>query len=205
MLSRKEDSAGGVDWLCCLFFVAPMDLGLDLTLLLSSYFTSKGATMKTSIFLAVVFLFGAFLLPASCQAEEKPIQISLFHPVQLFDAATSISGIRFNLIYGVNQNLTGIDLGLVNKLQGDMRGYQSGTVNLVDDNFEGWQEGTVNIVGGRFFGLQSGFYNSAGDFTGVQFGVWNQVETLHGLQIGLLNFNKSGEPFGFLPIVNFSF
>ena len=41
--------------------------------------------------------------------------------------------------------------------------------------------------------------------SGLQYGFWNTIEDLYGLQIGLLNFNKSGDPIGFLPIVNFSF
>lgn len=205
MPSRKEASADCMVWLCCLFLVAPMDRGN-----ISHWYSHrtsqrKGTTMKAFVSLAVVCLFAAVLLPASCQAEEKPIQISFLHPLQIFDAATSISGIRLNLIYGVNQDLTGIDCGFVNKLRGNVSGYQSGVVNLVDGSFEGLQDGIVNVVRGRFVGLQSGFFNSAGDFNGVQCGIWNQVETLHGLQIGLLNFNKSGEPMGFFPIVNFAF
>ena len=54
-------------------------------------------------------------------------------------------------------------------------------------------------------GIQSGWVNCAGDMKGVQFGIWNDAGTLYGLQLGLLNFNKSGKPIGFLPIINFAF
>ncbi|MBT3346510.1 MAG: hypothetical protein HN404_26170, partial [Gemmatimonadetes bacterium] len=48
-------------------------------------------------------------------------------------------------------------------------------------------------------------YNEAGDFHGVQFGLWNTVQSLEGLQIGIINLIRSGQPRGFLPIVNWNF
>lgn len=143
-------------------------------------------------------------IPSMGTAEEKPVQIALFEPVQIFPASTSIKGVRISL-YGVNQDLTGLDWGLVNRLHGDMTGYQLGLVNLVGGDSHGWQKGFANITEGRATGLQSGFFNKAGQVHGVQLGIWNQAGTLEGLQIGLLNFNESGTPHGFLPIVNYSF
>ena len=144
-------------------------------------------------------------LPAVASADGKPIQLALYEPVQLVSADQSITGLRINLIYGINQNVTGIDLGLVNKVRGNMKGYQSGIVNLVDGDFSGLQDGWVNCVKGKSVGVQAGLYNYSEKFSELQFGVWNTTGDLHGLQIGLLNFNKSGKPMGFLPIVNFSF
>ena len=144
-------------------------------------------------------------LPSTGKAEEKPVQIGLFEPVQIFPASTSVKGVRISLNYGVNQDLTGFDWGLVNRLHGDMTGVQWGFVNLVDGDSYGWQDAFVNITGGRASGLQLGFFNKAGQVHGIQFGIWNQAGTLEGLQIGLLNFNESGNPHGFLPIVNYSF
>ena len=54
--------------------------------------------------------------------DTKPINLSLFDPVQIFDADTSIKGFRLNLIYGVNQDMTGLDIGLGNHAKGNMSG-----------------------------------------------------------------------------------
>ncbi len=42
-------------------------------------------------------------------SQHKPVQLSLFNPVQIVPESQSISGIRFNLIYGKNVNVTGFD------------------------------------------------------------------------------------------------
>ena len=60
----------------------------------------------------------------------KPIQVSIVHPVQLFNRETSIKGLRFNLIYGNNADLYGIDIGLVNRTSGITKGFQYGLVGL---------------------------------------------------------------------------
>ena len=78
------------------------------------------------------------------QSDIKPIQIAVWDPVQIFDSTTSIHGIRFNLLYGVNRDIYGIDFGLVQKLNGNMKGWQTGCVNLIEGNMEGFQQGFVN-------------------------------------------------------------
>lgn len=176
---------------------------------------------KILLALMVSFVFAMPMAAFAGQGETKLVQLSLFDPVQIFDRDTSVSAFRFNLLYGYNQDVTGLDLGLVNRAAGNVKSLEIGLVNLVGGDFSGvqwglfndvkgefvgWQDGTVNLVGGDFVGLQSGFYNSvAGKSSGLQLGVVNVAGSLYGLQIGLLNFNKAGEPFKFLPIVNFSF
>ena len=154
-------------------------------------------------------------------AKPKPVQLSLWSPAQIVPEDQSISGVRLSLIYGVNADVSGLDLGLVTKTtgnqvgaswafvhlnEGDFLGYQDGLVNRVRGDFLGWKSGFVNLTGGKFSGLQTGFVNQAGVLHGVQLGIWNSASSLDGaLQIGILNFNKSGKPHGFLPIVNWSF
>lgn len=157
---------------------------------------------------------------SAVKAEETFGQLSLFNPVQLFDEGYVVNGVRFNILYGVSEEVYGLDLGLVNKTYGDQKGIQWGLVNNVGGSFTGWQAAGVNIVEGDFLGwqsgwvnitqgaskgLQSGLYNTSGHHSGVQFGIFNRADFLDGLQIGLLNFNESHEPYGFLPLVNFSF
>ena len=75
----------------------------------------------------------------------------------------------------------------------------------MDSDFYGLQQGFVNIVKGTTKGLQTGLYNSAEDMEGIQIGIVNRTNNLNGLQIGIANLNMSGDPFKFLPFVNFSF
>lgn len=139
-------------------------------------------------------------------AQDKPIQISLFNPIQVFPENTSITGIRLNLIYGKNQNVSGLDWGLVNSTTGKQLGVQFGFVNLVDNGFLGLQDGFVNVTDGKFEGLQWGFVNyHKGKVSGVQLGFVNYAGSMYGLQIGLINIIKQGGAFPVFPIVNWSF
>ena len=65
--------------------------------------------------LALVLLVVASV-PSDGLAEEQPIQLSLFNPLQIRPEDTAIKYFRFNLIYGKNTSLVGLDLGLVNHL-----------------------------------------------------------------------------------------
>ncbi|MFC1528440.1 LA_2272 family surface repeat-containing protein [Candidatus Latescibacterota bacterium] len=171
--------------------------------------------------LLIAFVITCCPLVSSAQSDVKPIQISIWNPVQLFNSSTSIHGIRLILLYGVNQDIIGLDwVGVIHKVNGDMVGWQEGIINIVGGNVRGFQDGFVNYVKGEFWGLQTsivninksrtiglqaGFYNSTNDMNGVQFGAVNIAKTLYGLQIGIININKSGNLLKFLPIVNFSF
>jgi hypothetical protein len=138
--------------------------------------------------------------------QDRPVQLALFTPIQLFPESNSISGIRLSLIYGRNVNVTGVDLGLVNHTtKGTTTGVQWGLVGLSDADFMGWQDNGVNIVKGNFEGLQWGFVNYANHANGLQLGVVNYARSLKGLQIGLVNIIKQGGAFPVFPIVNWSF
>ena len=175
--------------------------------------------MKRIVCSIAVLMLVMALFSTTALAEIKPIQLSIWETVQLYDKSTSISGLRLS-IYGVNEDVKGIDFGLVTKVNGEFLGWQSGIVNLVEGNatgyqdgvfnrvrgdFLGWQTGWVNITESKFTGLQTGLVNMVGDMHGVQFSVVNVADTLYGLQIGIINLNNSGNPFKFLPLVNFSF
>jgi len=174
---------------------------------------------KAIYFTLTVSLVVYFFLSTTAYSDVKPIQLSLWENVQLYDSSTSIQGIRLS-VYGVNQEVCGIDCGLILNVKGDMKGRQAGIVNLVggdvtgsqrgfvnllEGDFFGWQTGGVNINKGQTVGLQAGLFNSTNDLRGLQFGFVNFTETLYGIQIGIVNINNSGTPFKFLPIVNFSF
>ncbi len=163
--------------------------------------------MKKIWYLHLVLVpFVIFCLHGKVMAENVwPFQLALITPAQIPSEETSIHGLRINIIYGSSANMIGFDFGLINKTRGDMKGFGFGLANIVDGNASAWQFGFINYVGGQNVGLQTGFYNHSEKMRGFQFGVINTTRSLHGLQIGALNFNWSGEPLTFLPIINFGF
>ena len=155
------------------------------------------------LFLSILFI-GA--INTTVKAQDKPIQVALFNPVQVFPENTSITGLRLNILYGKNNNVSGIDWGLVNSTTGKQVGLQMGVINLVDNGFLGLQSGFVNFTDSKFEGLQWGFVNyHRGKVSGVQFGFINYAGSMYGLQIGLINIIQQGGAFPFFPIVNWSF
>lgn len=139
-------------------------------------------------------------------AQEKPIQLSLFAPVQIVSESNAIAGIRLSLLYGKNSHVSGLDWGLVShSTSGQSKGVQWGLVGLNDADFVGWQGTGINITKGNFEGFQWGFVNYAGHASGFQLGFVNYAVTMNGLQIGLVNIIKQGGQFPVFPIVNWSF
>ena len=180
-----------------------------------------GRVLKASIVTIGVALLIVLILPAAVSAQEtKPIQLSLFNPVQIYDEDTSITGVRFNLVYGVNQDVTGLDFGIIQRSKGDVKGLQFGFVSLTEGAFTGWQDHLANVTHGYMTGLQTGIFNSAvggkgvqfgaiaineGKFEGLMFSVFNMTEDMYGVQIGLINIISSKAKLKFLPIVNWKF
>ena len=109
-----------------------------------------------------------FTGPAMAGSDTKPINISLFNPLQIFDETFSISGFRLNLIYGVNADIRGLDIGLVNETRDQGKALQIGIANLAGGDFSGWQLSGINIVNGSFHGLQTALFNSAKEMKGLQ-------------------------------------
>ena len=162
-------------------------------------------TRKFWTLLALTIMTIMTIIP-SAMAKDRPIQLALFAPIQLFPESNSITGIRLSLIYGKNTSVTGLDWGLVNHTTaGRSMGVQFGLVGLADADFLGWQDNAINIVKGDFEGLQWGFVNYADHANGLQLGFVNYARTLKGLQIGLVNIIKQGGAFPVFPIINWSF
>ena len=165
--------------------------------------------MKSTICAIIIVLAVLAFLPEGVSAQDKPVNLSLFTPLQIFSADKSIGYFRFNQIYGRNTTLTsGLDLGLVNHLTaGESMGVQWGAVNWVDADLKGIQwSPAVNYTKGNFTGFQWGFVNVTGHTKGLMIGFVNYSETMHGLQIGLINVIMEGSNiYKFFPIVNFTF
>ena len=146
------------------------------------------------------------LLSSNVFGQGKPIQLSLFNPIQIVPESESVSGLRFNLIYGKNVNVTGLDLGLVNQSTGIQNGVQWWGVNLTDGGVTGWQSVFVNVSKGNSIGLQTGVVNHhQGHFHGLQFSVVNYAATLKGLQLGIINIIGEGGFLPVFPLFNFDF
>ena len=156
---------------------------------------------RVSLFVGLSLLAGI----SSAGAQTKPIQLSLFSPVQIFPENASEAGVRLSLLYGNNVDVGGIDIGLVSRVTGSGTGFQWGAVGLVDGNFSGWQFNLINVTRGNVEGLQTGWYNSAAYVNGVQLGLVNHAGRMKGLQLGIVNLIDIGGQFPFFPIVNWSF
>jgi hypothetical protein len=163
--------------------------------------------MKKHFSVSVLVLVFSLSLSYKTFAQEKPVQLSLFNPIQLYGENTSIVGIRINILYGKNSSVTGLDLGFVNhNVSGVSKGVQFGFVGIVESDFVGWQDNVVNITRKNFEGLQWGFVNYAGTVSGVQIGIVNYAENMKkGLQIGLVNIIVQGGQFPIFPIINWAF
>jgi len=174
--------------------------------------------MKARSLVAVSALFLAAALPLA--AQDKPIQLALFNPVQLVPESQGVSALRLNLIYSVNQSVKYVDLGLVNVTNGGpSSGVQWALVAINRGAFTGWQNAAAAVTRGPFTGLQSGWYtsaqqgegvqwgavNTAASWNGLQLGLVNYAQSLHGVQIGIVNIIKQGGQFPIFPIVNWSF
>ena len=163
--------------------------------------------MRSGRFALLTLVILALVVVATpAMAQKKPIQLSLFSPIQIVPETYSISGIRLSLIYGKNTSVSGLDWGLVTQTTSGMsKGVQLGLVALADANFTGFQYNFVNSVRGNFEGFQWGFVNYAKNANGFQLGFVNYAGRLKGLQIGLVNIIKQGGQFPIFPIVNWSF
>lgn len=163
--------------------------------------------MTRNNFVQLVFAFVILtFISAPVLAENRPVQLSLFTPIQIFPEDDTITGVRINLIYGRNATVTGLDWGLINHTTtGTTKAWQIGVVGLVDSDFTGWQDNQVNVVKGNFKGFQSGIFNYAKSAKGLQLGFVNYAERMNGLQIGFVNIIRQDGVFPVLPIVNWSF
>lgn len=179
--------------------------------------------MRTRSTLAVVLsaLACGVAVARPLAAQEQPVQLALFTPVQLVPESQGVSVVRLNLLYSVNRSVKYLDLGLINVTSGGpSSGVQWAIVAVNQGSFTGWQAGYLaSVTRGPFVGLQSGAFtsarqgegvqwglvNTAANWNGLQFGLVNYAQRLHGVQIGLVNIIKQGGAFPVFPIVNWSF
>jgi hypothetical protein len=178
---------------------------------------SKGSIIGVMLVAAILSLASA---TRGQELVEKPLQIALWNPIQIYPEDTGIKVFRLSILYGKNVSVKGLDLGMVNRCTGGItKSWQIGLFNWVEGDFLGWQYGIANFTKGKFTGLQSHGFNIALDAEGVQIGVVNRAErisgfqlgfinwadSMYGLQIGLINYIASKETLPFFVIINWSF
>lgn len=135
----------------------------------------------------------------------KGLQIALFKPYQIHKPEISIRGFRWNVLYGLNENVSGLDMGIVNRVNDEFKGIQLGFYNEAQ-KAGGLQMGILNTAAQEARGLQLGIINHSANMNGIQVGLlYNSADTLKGVQIGLLNFTWNRKPVFFFPLINGSF
>jgi len=73
--------------------------------------------MRNQCFIILIVLL--FNISASNYAQaEEPYQFAFIYPVQFVNERESIKGIRWNFIYGVNEDVSGLDFGVINQVNG---------------------------------------------------------------------------------------
>ncbi|MEE9190239.1 MAG: hypothetical protein V3U16_05670, partial [Candidatus Neomarinimicrobiota bacterium] len=91
-------------------------------------FSFRGTVIPNPV-LILFFILMVFQLPVYSQS--KPFQIALVNPAQLHPEEISISGLRWNIIYGKNASVTGIDVGFINHTtEGLSKGFQGGFIGI---------------------------------------------------------------------------
>ena len=163
--------------------------------------------MKNIVFTLLTLSLASCVLPThDVHAQDNPVQLALFNPIQLVPEGQAVTAVRLSLLYGKNTSVSGLDLGLVNHTtSGTSKGFQFGFLGMNEAEFVGWMYNAVNLTQGATEGLQTGCFNYARSMNGVQLGFVNYAVTLEGLQIGLVNIIEQGGVFPVLPIVNWSF
>ena len=167
---------------------------------------------------AVASLALAIGLVPPLAAQENPIQLALFTPIQIVPQSKGVSVVRLNLIYSVNQSVQYVDLGLVNVTNGGAsQGIQWAAIAVNKGSFTGWQSAFASVTQGQFKGLQMGVLSMAHEgrglqwsgvnvadnwSSGLQLAVVNYAKRTSGFQVGLVNIIKEGGQFPIFPIVN---
>ncbi len=139
----------------------------------------------------------------------RPIELSLFSPVQLGSASDSVEGVRLNVFYAKNDNLSGLDIGFFglgyntgdvkgvqwnfigSVVKGDMIGWQTGLYTDTAGEFQGLKGGLINLQEGDLYGWQAGFITiSQAKVVGLQSGLFNKAGDVEGVQLGLINYTE---------------
>lgn len=164
----------------------------------------KFAAMLAAVSAAVAVEAGAAV---------TPLEVSLFCPPLSIPWCDDVSGLRLDLLSGVNRRVSGLDIGtLVNIAEEEASGLQlcgfynhigvgdgllqfAGLLNRCDSDYLGVQFAAVyNEIGGTLSGASAAAMNVAKSVQGgLQFGVFNSATVLSGLQFGIVNYAEDAD------------
>ena len=145
-------------------------------------------------------------------AMTTPFELSFICPPLSIPWCDNVSGLRLDLLSGMNQNVSGLDFGtLANIVDYRFAGLQvcgfynhigtgvgscqvAGLMNRCDEDFKGLQASAIyNEVGGTMSGAALAAMNLTKELHGLQLGIFNHVDTLVGMQIGLVNYAEDSD------------
>lgn len=145
-------------------------------------------------------------------AATTPFEISLFCPPLSIPWCDDVSGLRLDLLSGINRNVSGLDIGtLANITEANGAGLQlcgfynrvgegkglaqfAALMNRCDENYRGIQFAAVyNEVGEQLSGASLAAMNIAKTAKGLQFGIFNTTDRLVGMQFGIVNYADDAE------------
>jgi hypothetical protein len=155
---------------------------------------------------------GTVRIEPQAEAEQEPsretvgFQASLWPPVQIFDSAKTVRGVRLSFPYGRQARVSGLDFGLASHVTTAFQGVQLGLGAGSDGTASGLQLGFLTAARRGLTGVQLGFLNLADDgpVRGLQLGFANTAEGLTGAQLGLVSMNSGDATGAQLGLINTS-
>lgn len=152
--------------------------------------TTEGLAMKK---ISPLFALASILLCvlSGCstpQHKVTPIQLGLYHPVQMFGENYDVDGMRLNLLWTRNQNINGGDFGLgFNECLGKINGLQMAGASVARKGVNGVQLGLLSECGEKLHGVQVGLgaARSSGG-AGIRAGGSVLGDSFSGLQLAIL-------------------
>lgn len=146
------------------------------------------------------------------KAATTPVEVSLVCTPFSIPWCDDVSGLRLNLLSGINRSVSGLDVGtFADIVKEKSAGLQlcgfynhvgsavgnlqvAGLLNRCDGDYKGLQLASVyNEVGETLAGASVAVMNVAKEVHGLQAGVFNDAATLTGMQFGLVNFASFAE------------
>ena len=162
--------------------------------------------MKKTL-LSFATILTAFSFSANAQNTARPIELSLWSPIQLGSTSDDVKGVRLNVFYAKNNDLSGLDVGFFglgyntgdvvgvqwnfigSVVEGEMAGWQTGLYTHTVGEFRGLKGGLINLQGDDLYGWQAGLITIAdSQVVGLQTGFFNKAGDMRGLQLGFINY-----------------
>ena len=160
----------------------------------------------------IAMAIAAVTVAAVAEAATTPLEISLICSPLSIPWCKDVSGMRLDLLSGINENVSGLDVGtLANITEQKAVGLQlcgfynhvgsgnglfqaAGLLNRCDTDYKGVQLAAVyNEVGETLSGASVAAMNTAKTTRGLQLGLFNTTDALVGMQFGIVNYAEDSD------------